>query len=358
NFPSCDSEDCRKSVTRQKGYFYCESCNKRVDIPIYRLELDVSDDTSQTVVVMFDETTTALVGCLAGSLMDIEDKMIMLVRAPSVATPSKPSEPKRTKSLVIEDSDAEAIGDSSRYAGKNNVDPLSDNNKRKRKLIEDSTGDVSGGTPKGGNTDRRGSQSDKKKGVVCRMLGRRPRHPYRNALAGGRARLADLGKKYSDISPPSSCAVKFRHKLYSGMNACSSNDPMVIPSLSTMLHKSVLIASKTIVGQDGRVHTIKPPKRAALTSAGPLSYQGARCDATMWYAERTNKAKRVAHPTFSLCCQEEGVPPRYAQLYFFDMHNEIKNRMSAFVDKETSEKVDENIVAWLIQMLDRSSALA
>ncbi|GJU22762.1 hypothetical protein Tco_1156104 [Tanacetum coccineum] len=33
-----------------------------------------ADDTAQTVIVMFDETTTALVGCSARSLMDIEDE--------------------------------------------------------------------------------------------------------------------------------------------------------------------------------------------------------------------------------------------------------------------------------------------
>nr|GEV21435.1 replication protein A 70 kDa DNA-binding subunit C-like [Tanacetum cinerariifolium] len=41
---------------------------------MYRLELDVSDDTTQTVVIMFDKTATALVGCSAGSLIDIKDE--------------------------------------------------------------------------------------------------------------------------------------------------------------------------------------------------------------------------------------------------------------------------------------------
>ncbi|GKE91578.1 hypothetical protein Tco_1572673, partial [Tanacetum coccineum] len=81
-----------------------------------------------------------------------------LVRAPSVATPSKPSETKRAKSLVIEDSDVEASGDSFGYAGKNVADPLFDNNKRKWELIDDvSTDDVSGNTPPDGSTDRAGS---------------------------------------------------------------------------------------------------------------------------------------------------------------------------------------------------------
>ncbi|GJU77502.1 reverse transcriptase domain-containing protein, partial [Tanacetum coccineum] len=46
-----------------------------VDFPMlrYRLELDVSNATTQTVVVLFDEPATTLVGCLAGSLMDTKE---------------------------------------------------------------------------------------------------------------------------------------------------------------------------------------------------------------------------------------------------------------------------------------------
>ncbi|GJY65728.1 hypothetical protein Tco_0467966 [Tanacetum coccineum] len=68
----------------------------------------------------------------------------------------------------------------------------------------------------------------------------------------------------------------------------SSKDPMVKPSLSMMLHK----------------HSVKPSKRVALTSESPPSYQCSKYDATMWYAERTDKAKRVAHQTLSMCCLE------------------------------------------------------
>ncbi|GKC39962.1 hypothetical protein Tco_1052346 [Tanacetum coccineum] len=54
----------------------------------------------------------------------------------------------------------------------------------------------------------------------------------------------------------------------------------------------------------------------------------------------------------------EGVPPMYAQLYFFDTRNEIRNRMSAFMSKETPETVNQNIVSILIQMLEQTSAMA
>ncbi|GJZ56537.1 hypothetical protein Tco_0611730 [Tanacetum coccineum] len=114
------------------------------------------------MVVMFDETATALVGCSAGSLMDIEDKsadnhiglpptisnvtgttQVMEIKSHSYyeyrtfksficwQLNLEEEEPKRIKSLVIEDSDAKASGDSSGYARKNNADPLYDNNKRK-----------------------------------------------------------------------------------------------------------------------------------------------------------------------------------------------------------------------------------
>ncbi|GJS26875.1 ATP-dependent DNA helicase PIF1-like protein [Tanacetum coccineum] len=54
----------------------------------------------------------------------------------------------------------------------------------------------------------------------------------------------------------------------------------------------------------------------------------------------------------------EDVPLRYAQLYFFDTQNEIRNWMSAFISKETPETIDKNIVANLIQRLDQTSAMA
>ena len=50
--------------------------------------------------------------------------------------------------------------------------------------------------------------------------------------------------------------------------------------------------------------------------------------------------------------------PKYAQLYFFDTANEVKNRMGAFIDKESAEVVDEKIVASLIKMFDQSSSIA
>ncbi|KAL6527601.1 hypothetical protein OROMI_029412 [Orobanche minor] len=177
NYPSCGHDKCKKGLTRKEGKFWCEACNKPVAYPVvrYRLEIDVSDSSAHTVVVMFDETATELVKCSAESLLEGEDEVAedqptlphalsniigtsqmlelkshtyyehgqyesftcwnicaaeplnentcsgsvtastdagrrilkRLSSAPSVSTPSKPSEDKRKKSIVIEESDTE-----------------------------------------------------------------------------------------------------------------------------------------------------------------------------------------------------------------------------------------------------------
>lgn len=48
---------------------------------------------------------------------------------------------------------------------------------------------------------------------------------------------------------------------------------------------------------------------------------------------------------------EVGVQPKYCQLYFFDTDNEVRYRMTAFINNEESE-IDERIVASLIDMLN------
>nr|GEV38206.1 hypothetical protein [Tanacetum cinerariifolium] len=75
NCPSCGGEKCKKgNLDRKHGRFWCDSCHSSVDylVLIYKLELEVSDDTAQAVVVMFDETARTVVKCLAGSI-DEED---------------------------------------------------------------------------------------------------------------------------------------------------------------------------------------------------------------------------------------------------------------------------------------------
>ncbi|GJT08975.1 reverse transcriptase domain-containing protein [Tanacetum coccineum] len=75
NFPSCGGEKCKKGVVRREGSFWCQACEKAVEYPVlrYRLELDVSDKTASTVVVMFDEPAIELVKCTSDTLASTEE---------------------------------------------------------------------------------------------------------------------------------------------------------------------------------------------------------------------------------------------------------------------------------------------
>ncbi|GJQ97538.1 hypothetical protein Tco_0008677 [Tanacetum coccineum] len=176
------------------------------------------------------------------------------------------------------------------------------------------------------------------------------------------------------------------------MNDGSPADRPGIPTLANMLNKSIFLTSNTNIGQDGKVYNYCGLRLVDIPTAdacvpiiyhnlGPLSHQCSMYNATIWYNERSGKSRKAATLTFSLCCQEgrgpytfringqnyhrmgsllpeEGIPPRYAKQYFFDTQNEIRNRMLAFMSKETPEIVDKNIVANLIQMLDQTSTMA
>ncbi|XP_071697351.1 replication factor A protein 1-like [Rutidosis leptorrhynchoides] len=69
---SCSICKCKKAVSRQSGNFWCDSCEKTVDFPRtrFRLQMDVTDETAQAVIVMFDETAEKLVNATAQSLLD------------------------------------------------------------------------------------------------------------------------------------------------------------------------------------------------------------------------------------------------------------------------------------------------
>nr|GEV74723.1 ATP-dependent DNA helicase PIF1-like [Tanacetum cinerariifolium] len=174
----------------------------------YMLEMDVSDNTTQTVIVMFDETATALVGCSAGSwYIDhfIAEKMDKHGHANkkhlhrSFITPQH-------KILLL------GLGFTAKVF----------------RLLES---DVAG-------------------------------FPNTNDYQGG-IQLLHLHETAPPPDVPTQiksathvCHIIFhRHKRIAKIDNQAPNDPMVKPSLSTMLHKSLLIASKTIVGRDGIVHS-------------------------------------------------------------------------------------------------------
>ncbi|GKC72346.1 nucleic acid-binding, OB-fold protein, partial [Tanacetum coccineum] len=71
-FPILWGEKCKKgNIGHKGGQFWCNSCDSAVNYPVlrYRLELEISDDTAEIVVVMFDETTTSLLKCSASAMV-------------------------------------------------------------------------------------------------------------------------------------------------------------------------------------------------------------------------------------------------------------------------------------------------
>ncbi|GJW29734.1 ATP-dependent DNA helicase PIF1-like protein, partial [Tanacetum coccineum] len=56
NYPSCGGEKCKKgTLNRKEGRFWCDSSSVEYPVMRYRLELEISNDIAEVVVVMFDE---------------------------------------------------------------------------------------------------------------------------------------------------------------------------------------------------------------------------------------------------------------------------------------------------------------
>nr|GEU31387.1 nucleic acid-binding, OB-fold protein [Tanacetum cinerariifolium] len=375
NFHSCGSDTCKKALTRQDGQFFCQSCNKTVDYPVlrYRLKVDMSDNTAQAIVVMFNETATALVNCSEDSLMDKVDEIL-------------PSE---------------GIYDS---VGSSNLDDYADNQPWKMKrIVPGSIYCHSVQTCRGKKKvkDRIGPKTDPDRTVPFRSD---PRSDVLDQI--GLDALATISLMYSkDFNTSarypntSNSAINLRSlvidtlmveqslrdnsikdssesraqlnttfilsssrdELATSLNLSSSSaDRPSILTFANMLNKSIFLTSNTNIGQDGKIHSYcglrladipasgvgtssaskyahtrvsRRPKGVLIVyhNLGPPSHQYSMCNATMWYNEKSEKSRKA---------------------------NEIKNRMSAFMTKETPKTVDENIVANLIQVLDQTSAMA
>ncbi|XP_071699016.1 replication factor A protein 1-like [Rutidosis leptorrhynchoides] len=71
----CSICEAKKSISRQYGGFWCESCDKNDPEPIarFRIQFDVRDSSTETVVVLFDETAEQLTGKTAKTLLGGQD---------------------------------------------------------------------------------------------------------------------------------------------------------------------------------------------------------------------------------------------------------------------------------------------
>ncbi|GKD34581.1 reverse transcriptase domain-containing protein, partial [Tanacetum coccineum] len=129
NYPSCGGSKCKKGIEQKAGSFWCDSCNKSVEYPVlrFRLELDISDQTTSTVNVIrtthilelklhtyYEHGTFESFTCWrivpeeaveeSACSSNIDEKvpakrkrMKTLAIHPSVSTPSKPAEDKKKK---------------------------------------------------------------------------------------------------------------------------------------------------------------------------------------------------------------------------------------------------------------------
>nr|GFB42715.1 helicase [Tanacetum cinerariifolium] len=108
----------------------------------------------------------------------------------------------------------------------------------------------------------------------------------------------------------------------------------------------------------------EPGVEISYRSLGGPTYACPNCNATMWIDHLINKGMGLY--TFRINGQNyhrirsllptAGTQPRYAQLWFFDTHNEIRNRFGALMDTDNKEGVNGTKVGSLIRMLDANSA--
>nr|GEW10380.1 hypothetical protein [Tanacetum cinerariifolium] len=197
NYPSWGGSKCKKGIDRKARSFWCDSCNKHVEYPVlrFRLELDISDQTSSIVVVMFDDTATELMKCSVDSIVQTEDEeenvigtthilelkshtyyehgtfksftcsrivpeevveesagssnvdanvpakrkgVKTLAMHPSVSTPSKPADDKKKKRVELEDSEEEMASAWSGALENAKDDSASEKRKKRRYIVDES----------------------------------------------------------------------------------------------------------------------------------------------------------------------------------------------------------------------------
>ncbi|GJR53662.1 reverse transcriptase domain-containing protein [Tanacetum coccineum] len=413
-FVFADNDLSLKGAKRKLKKWVCEACNRAADYPVfrYRLEAVVADDTAHTVVVMFNDTATELLKCSAESLMGTEDEysdadtelnlpvairnligtthvleikshtyyeygtfesfncwkinpnasakddassstpavtandaepsMKIVTKPPTVCTPLKPNEEKKQKGHDLEDSDVDEVRGPLKNKGKSNADVVVDTKKKRKRdpLILFS------------HNNQRITPS-------LRDLLQNPVRIHANTIIDQDGRIQ------------------------STMNTASRNNQRMTPSFIDMLQNSVRIHTNTIIRQDGRVQSYcglrltetatdysgpstskYASTRLPRRSTGPTHLRGAKKGTQKAAFTSTGRAPYTFringqnyHRTGSLL-PKEGMPPKFAQLYFFDTQNEVRNQASAFIDKETSEGIDIQIIGNLINILDWYSLVA
>nr|GEW23270.1 ATP-dependent DNA helicase PIF1-like [Tanacetum cinerariifolium] len=369
NYPSCGGEKCWKgNLDRKQGRFWCDSCHSFVEYLVLRRELEVSDDTAQTVVVMFDETARTVVKYLAGSIVASKEQETGL--------------PPALANIVSTFHTLELKSNS--YYEHTNYENFTCWSVVLEKALDESgsfrtlaaVGDpntVTGCHDSDGEESFVAHSKRKRSDVGCSSEVGKWRRLAASSMAEKRATNLK-GKAIADapnVAPPET--------------GCKSREAASISKRITTNLKGKAIADP---------NNVVTTKTGWKTTGAP-SYLCPNYNATTWYEERNNKGNKDQDPTFSLYCQQgkvlilqfkdipeplnglldynqpatssfrdlitvynEGTQPRYAQLWFFDTHNKIQNRLGAFIDTNSEEGVDGIIVCSLIRMLDANSVIA
>nr|GEX32562.1 hypothetical protein CTI12_AA123990 [Tanacetum cinerariifolium] len=264
DFPSCGGEKCKKGVVCKEGSFWCQACDRDVEYPVlrFKLELDVSDKTTSTVVVMFDEPATELAKCSAYSLAAADEDM-GLAYADDMGIASE--------EVVEED------------ARSSNVNTSPEINIK-----------------------------------LSKQLAAKP-----------------------TVSTPS------KPKEERGKSVDSLNMDTPIPSLSNILHKSFNICSRTIVTRYGKVQSYCGLKLTNIDTQAlgkpPLPNNTNAC------GKQKGMAFTSRHPVNTAEFSRSERPQTCASTRL------PKRATLTFVD---GQRVNETIVAGLITMLDKTSAVA
>nr|GEW45214.1 ATP-dependent DNA helicase PIF7-like [Tanacetum cinerariifolium] len=200
NYPSCGGGQCKKGATHQLGKWFCEACNMAIK---YKLELGVADDTAHVVIVLFNEPATELVKCAAESLLaSVDEKINPMAMVEEVAS-----------STTVDENTENPLPEFKSLARPPSVCTPSkglEEKKKKRSEVEDSNA----------NDDCGSSRSQLSVMLMQAREKRNRKDPY--------------------------------------------NDPMVTPSLSTLLNNSIIIQSNTTIRHDGRVQSYYGPTLATF----------------------------------------------------------------------------------------------
>ncbi|GJZ40062.1 reverse transcriptase domain-containing protein, partial [Tanacetum coccineum] len=382
-----------ESVRTRKGW----------NFPSYRLKMDVADDIGHVVVVLFDEPATALIKCSAESIVEADDEIpdddrSLPTAISNIIGTSHVLEIKshtyyeygtfETGRVDIEDSDTEARGDSGEGCRKGHVAHGSDKgkktgSKRAAKQVRSQNNPMD--NPSLANMLYR-SVLIHSNIIICQDgtmrsycglkladiptsgIGNKPVKTSKHAHTHAPGRSAGPSQVRAANKTPKGAALTSA----AVMQPCSMKREMTMQKGNSTF---------SLCCQEGKVllprfNETPPPLKTLLDYNDPTTSRfkdhmrvyngmfyftsfGANIDHSIntGRGPYTFRINGQSYHRIGSLLSVDGVQPRYAQLYFFDTENEIRNRMSAFVNNKTRHTVDQSIVPEAIKRENIKTAI-